>query len=288
MIRPVKRLGVLCHPTRESAPPLLRSILEWAEKRRIDVKLDETMAKRIRRPRLGVPRTEMAGLVDMVVVLGGDGSILESVRAFAADGLPVAGINLGHLGFLTLGEAQQAEAILERLRLGKYRIENRMMLKAVVSRNGHEVFHGIALNDAVIVKGPILRVIDIDVSISGTHITSFRGDGVLFSTPTGSTAYALSAGGPIVPPWVNALLICPLHSHTLNTRPVITSDQEILSAKVSATHSTIDLVLDGQEGFGLQTGDEIQVTRAVETARIVAFNTRNFFQVLRKKMQWGH
>lgn len=287
MIRPVKRLGVLCHPTRESAPPLLRSILAWAERHEIEIKLDETMAARIRRPHLGVPRSGMSGLVDMVIVLGGDGSILESVRNFAADGLPVAGINLGHLGFLTLGEAKQAIAILDRLRLGRYRIENRMMLKALVFRKGREVFRGIALNDAAIVKGPILRVIDIDVSISGTYITSFRGDGVLFSTPTGSTAYALSAGGPIVPPWVNALLICPLHSHTLNTRPVITSDQEILSAKVSATHSTIDLVLDGQEGFGLQTGDEVQVSRAIETARIVAFGTRNFFQVLRKKMKWG-
>ncbi|HNW33951.1 MAG TPA: NAD(+)/NADH kinase [Candidatus Ozemobacteraceae bacterium] len=287
MIKPVKRLGILCHPTRESAPPLLRAILAWAARHEMEIRLDEIMAKRVRRPQLGVPRSEMSGLVDMVVVLGGDGSILETVRSFAADGLPVAGINLGHLGFLTLGDSKRAEAILDRLRLGRYRIENRMMLKAVVFRKDREIFRGIALNDAVIVKGPILRVIDIDVSISGTYITSFRGDGVLFSTPTGSTAYALSAGGPIVPPWVNALLICPLHSHTLNARPVITSDQEILTAKVSATHSTIDLVLDGQEGFGLLGGDEVQVSRASETARIVAFGTRNFFQVLRQKMKWG-
>jgi NAD+ kinase len=164
MIRPVKRLGVLCHPTRESAPPLLRQILVWAKQHGIDIRLDETMARRVRRPGLGVPRREMSGLVDMLVVLGGDGSILESVRTAAPDGIPVAGINLGHLGFLTLGDARRAEAILDRLRLGHYRIENRMMLRAVVSRNGHEVFRGIALNDAVIVKGPILRVIDIDVS----------------------------------------------------------------------------------------------------------------------------
>jgi NAD+ kinase len=209
------------------------------------------------------------------------------VRSFAADGIPIAGINLGHLGFLTLGDATSAISILNRIKRGRFRIENRMLLQAVVRRDGEIVHRGLALNDVVIVKGPILRVIDVRVAISGTAVNSFRGDGVIFSTPTGSTAYSLSAGGPIVPPWVNVMIVCPLNSHTLSARPVITSDSEVITAAISCTHSKVDLVFDGQEGFCLQDGDVVEVSRAIETGRIVVFQKRDFFQVLRRKMKWG-
>ncbi len=245
------------------------------------------MAQIVERPELGLPRQDMASEVDMVVVLGGDGSILETVRAFAADGVPIAGINLGHLGFLTLDEPKNAIFTLKKLKSGKFRIENRMMLQAIVRRQGKKVFRGIALNDIVVQKGTMLRVINIDVSISGNKVNTYHGDGLIFSTPTGSTAYSLSAGGPIVPPWVNVMVVCPLNCHTLNARPVITSDSERLIAKLSCVHSKVDLVMDGQEGFRLQDGDEIEVGRAQELGRIVVFRSRNFFQVLRKKMRWG-
>jgi NAD+ kinase len=245
------------------------------------------MAQIIDRPELGLPRQDMAREIDMVIVLGGDGSILETTRAFAADGIPVAGINLGYLGFLTLDEPKNAINTLEKLRDGKFRIENRMMLQAVVRRNGRKMFRGIALNDIVIQKGTMLRVININVSISGNIVNTYHGDGIIFATPTGSTAYSLSAGGPIVPPWVNVMVICPLNCHTLTARPVITSDQEIVSARLSCIHSKVDLVLDGQEGFRLLDGDEIEISRANELGKIIVFKSRNFFEVLRKKMNWG-
>ncbi len=287
MKRPVHRIGLLCHPNRASVPPLLRKIVRWADANDLEILLDREVAPSVGQPGRGVRRSEMGQYVDLIVVLGGDGSILECVRSFAGEGIPIAGINLGHLGFLTLGDASQALSILRRLRAGQFRIENRMMLQAVVRRRGKPIFRGIALNDAVITKGPILRVIDLEVSISGTRIVTCHGDGVIFSTPTGSTAYSLSAGGPIVPPWVNALIVTPLNSHTLSTRPVITSDQESIVAALSCTHSEVNLVLDGQQGYQLLDGDQIEIARAQELARIVVFRPRNFFQVLRRKMNWG-
>lgn len=287
MKKNIKNIAFICHPARESLPPLLKTLLQWSDNNGIGVKLVPGMAKIVERPELGIPRQEMAANVDMVVVLGGDGSILEAARAFAGDGLPIAGINIGHLGFLTLDEQSNAINTLEKIRDGKFRIENRMMLQATVRRNGRKVFSGIALNDVVIQKEPMLRVININVSISGRSINTYHGDGLIFATPTGSTAYSLSAGGPIVPPWVNVIILCPLNCHTLSARPVITSDQEILNARVGCVHSKVDLVLDGQESFRLQNDDTIEICRAVELGRIVAFKTRNFFDILRRKMKWG-
>jgi NAD+ kinase len=287
MKKPIKTLAFLCHPSKASVPPLLKELLNWAEKNQIGVRLTPRMAQIVKRPELGLPRQDMATEIDMVVVLGGDGSILETVRAFAADGVPIAGINLGHLGFLTLDEPRNAINTLKKLKAGKFRIENRMMLQAIVKRHGRRVFKGLALNDIVVEKGTMGRVINIEVSISGNTVSNYHGDGVIFSTPTGSTAYSLSAGGPIVPPWVNVIVLCPLNCHTLNARPVITSDQEVLYAKVSCIHSKVDLVMDGQEGFRLQDGDEIEICRAQELGRIVVFKSRNFFKVLSQKMKWG-
>ncbi|MGM0598324.1 MAG: NAD(+)/NADH kinase [Candidatus Rifleibacteriota bacterium] len=287
MKKKLKKLAFICHPTRSSLPPIIKELICWAEENDIGVRLTPRMAQIVQRPELGLPRQDMAREIDMVIVLGGDGSILETTRAFAADGIPVAGLNLGHLGFLTLDEPKNAISTLEKLRDGKFRIENRMMLQAVVYRNGRQMFRGIALNDVVIQKGTMLRVINIDVAISGAKVNTYHGDGIIFATPTGSTAYSLSAGGPIVPPWVNVMVICPLNCHTLSARPVITSDQEYISAKISCIHSKVDLVLDGQEGFRLLDEDIIEVSRAQELGKIVVFKSRNFFEVLSKKMNWG-
>ncbi|MFZ2959745.1 MAG: NAD(+)/NADH kinase [Candidatus Ozemobacteraceae bacterium] len=287
MPHPVKSIALICHPTRENAPGLVRLILEWAHERSIEIRMEPAMARQMGRDELGLLRREMIGQIDLALVLGGDGSILEAVRTFSRDGLPVAGINLGHLGFLTLGSFGDAMRIMERLREGHYEVEDRGMIRAVVKRQNNEVYTNIALNDFTIAKEPISRVIDVDVSISGTYVTSFRGDGVIFATPTGSTAYSLSAGGPIVPPWVGAMLLCPIASHTLSARPVITSDHEIFTATLRCTHSQVDLVTDGQEGFRIQNGDVIEVAKAPDPARIVVLHKRSFFKVLREKMKWG-
>lgn len=287
MKKQVKTMAFLCHPSKVEVPPLLKTLIQWANENDIGVKLTPRMAQSVGYPEFGCPRQDMVNEVDMVVVLGGDGSILETARAFAGDGLPIAGINIGHLGFLTLDEPKNAIQTLKKLKAGKFRVENRMMLEACVWRNGKKIFRGIALNDIVIQKGTMLRVINIDVSISGNKVSTYHGDGIIFSTPTGSTAYSLSAGGPIIPPWVNVITLCPLNCHTLNSRSVVTTDQELITAVLSCDHSKVDLVMDGQEGFRLQDEDQIMISRAQELGRIVVFKSRKFFQVLRKKLNWS-
>jgi NAD+ kinase len=287
MPKAVTTFGILCHRTNLDAPRLLPPILRWATGEGVTILLDRTEAIGLGFPELGVAREEMAAAAEMIVVLGGDGSLLKAVRHFAPAGIPIAGINLGRLGFLTLGLAVDTLKIFQKLRSGQYHLEERMLLEAVVKRRGKIVFRGIAMNDAVIVKAPISRVIDVEVSISGTFISSFRGDGVIFSTPTGSTAYSLSAGGPIIPPWIRGLLLCPLASHTLNARPVVTSDRETFAALLSSVHPDVELVIDGQEGFGLKHNDRIEIACARDSARVVVQQPRNFFKILRQKMKWG-
>ena len=184
-------------------------------------------------------------------------------------------------------DPKNAITALRRLKNGNYAVEPRMMLRTNVYRDGEKIYSGIGLNDVVIQKAPMLRVIKINVSISGNIINTYQGDGLIVSTPTGSNAYSLSAGGPIVPPWVNVMVICPLNSHMLSARPVIAADNEVLNCKISCVHSIVELVIDGQANFKLLNNDVVEIIRAEEISHIVVFKERNFFNVLRKKMSWG-
>lgn len=287
MTTSINKFAFVCHPAKPAVQPLLQDILVWAEQKSVQVRLTLDVARKIGRPELGKNRKSIVKGADMLVVLGGDGSILEAARTYGADKIPIAGINLGHLGFLTLDEADNALTILEKLRKGRYRIENRMMLEAIIIRDSTPIFRGIALNDVVIQKGPTLRVIKLKSSISGNLINTYHGDGLIISTPTGSTAYSLSAGGPIIPPWVDVMIVCPLNCHTLSARPVVVSDREVLSNRLECIHSNVSLVLDGQEAHKLKDNDQVEIRRAKEVAHIVVLKSRNFFEVLRKKMKWG-
>ncbi|MBI3039625.1 NAD(+)/NADH kinase [bacterium] len=287
MVKEINRIGLFCHPTNFSNPQLIDQIVNWASQHGVKIVMDREEAKKVGHSNLGSPRELVHELIDMAVVLGGDGSILKAVREFAEYSIPVAGINLGRLGFLTMGSVGNTFKILEKLRTGRYNLEDRMMLAATITRNGKQVFQRTALND-VVIKNTVAGVISLDVSISGTEVSSFCGDGVIFSSPTGSTAYSLSVGGPIVPPWMSILLICPISSHTLGTRPVITSDHEKITAILRARFfSKVSIFTDGQDSFFVEDGDQIQVCKGKNIAKIVVTHRRNFFKVLRTKMKWG-
>ena len=285
--KPVKNIAFSCHPAKESLPPLVQTLLKWTMKNKITARLSPTMAKLVSMPDLVFDDNYLRNEADMFVVLGGDGTILSAARDYAEYNLPIAGINLGHLGFMTLEDPKNAITALRRLKVGDYAVEPRMMLRTNVYRNGEKVYSGIGLNDVVIQKAPMLRVIKINVSISGNIINTYQGDGLIVSTPTGSTAYSLSAGGPIVPPWVNVMIICPLNSHMLSARPVIASENEVLSCRIACVHSIVELVIDGQANFKLLNDDVVEIVKAEEVSHIVVFKERNFFNVLRKKMSWG-
>ncbi len=283
----ISNIAFVCHPAKESLPPLVQSMLKWTVKNHITARLSPTMAKLVGMPELEFDDDFLRNKAEMFVVLGGDGTILTVARDYSQYNLPIAGINLGHLGFMTLEEPNNGLYALKQLLAGNYNIETRSMLRATVYRNNEKIYSDIALNDVVIQKAPMLRIIKINVSISGSFINTYEGDGIIVSTPTGSTAYSLSAGGPIVPPWVQVMVVCPLNSHTLSARPVVVADDELLSCRIGCVHSNVEIVLDGHSNFKLQNNDIVEIITADETAQIVAFKERDFFNVLRKKMNWG-
>ena len=285
--RKINNIAFVCHPLKEALPPLLHGIVKWALKHKINARVSPKMGSLLNMPELVFDDNFLKNEAELMVVLGGDGTILSAARDYAEYDLPIAGINMGHLGFMTLESNKNAIHILMQLTTGHFNVEERAMLRANVYRDNEVVYSDIALNDAVIQKAPLYRIIKVNVSISGTFINSYEGDGLIISTPTGSTAYSLAAGGPIIPPWVNVMLVCPLNNHTLSARPVVVSDNEHLECRLGCLHSTVQLVLDGHSEFKLQSHDLIEVTRAKEVAKVVTFEEKGFFNVLRRKMNWG-
>lgn len=224
---------------------------------------------------------------DLVVCLGGDGTFLKAARNVYLKGLPILGINLGNLGFLTEVDRNDIDFAVEQLFNNSYEIEERMMLEAVIFRKDAEPVHDIALNDAVITRGAISRIIHVKTYINGTFVDSFPGDGLIISTPTGSTAYSLSAGGPIVEPDTNLLLITPICPHILYSRSFVTKADSVVKAVVDEDFSHSAMVtLDGQEGHDIKGGDFVEIKKSTHTVKLIKINSRNFFNILRTKIYY--
>jgi NAD+ kinase len=225
--------------------------------------------------------------LDAILVFGGDGTILRSVP-FALQYLtPLVGINLGNLGFLSEGNSTDLKKIIQLLLSGKYNLQSRMLIEVQVIRKKKKVFSQLSLNDAVIYKGLVPKLIDVKIHSNKRFVLSTRCDGVVISTPTGSTAYSLSAGGPILTPVMDAMIIAPLNPHILSVRPMIFSAEDNLSLKIVNTHEVTILQLDGQNVYSLQDNDEIRITKAKTKIQFVKISNRTFFQTLRRKMHMG-
>ena len=221
---------------------------------------------------------------DLAVSLGGDGTLLGVARGCASYGVPIVGINLGRLGFLVDLEKEELQRMQDYF-AGNYTVEERIMLTARVMRKGACVFEGCALNDAVITKGALSRMVRLHVSIDGQAVHEYLADGVVVATPTGSTAYSLSAGGPVVAPQIGVLLVTPICPHALTTRPVIVSDSSRISLRMDFHDGEeVMLTLDGQEGFRLTTGDTIEVTKAAYAAKLIRIANRSFYEILHGKL----
>ncbi|GAV22356.1 NAD(+)/NADH kinase [Carboxydothermus pertinax] len=228
---------------------------------------------------------EKAGKLDLVFVLGGDGTILCATRYFAPRGIPVLGINLGQLGYLSELDPQEIDFGLQKIQAGEFIIEDRTMLEAVVLREQREVavFHG--LNDGVLTKGAFARIINFSVFVDEQYITEYAADGVIVATPTGSTAYSLSAGGAILDPEVKAFIITPICPHTLAARSLVVADDKEIKILVKTALESSMLTVDGQQGFGIRKGDEILIRKAPYRAKFVKLKNRSFYQLLREKMR---
>lgn len=222
--------------------------------------------------------------VDLVLVLGGDGTFLSVARRYMGVDVPFLGVNLGHLGFLTEVEVTDLEPALEKLVAGQYSVEKRAMLKVQVLRRGGIVEDTFALNEVAIAKGTLARIISLDVSVDHVPIGSYHGDGLIVSTPTGSTGYSLSAGGPIVAPNVRLILITPICPHTLNARPIVVGRDALVEVDLMSGQQDIVLTVDGQYSFYLESGDLIQVTNLPMETALVRLAGKNFFNILREKL----
>ena len=276
-------IAVFPNVDKENASDVLRRILDFYRGKDIRVLLPMDEALFFGYPSYGVKDIEDVQL-DMGLSIGGDGTLLRLCRRLYERNIPACGINIGTFGFLADIELAELENKLEKILQGKYKIVERLMLSGFVRSHSEERFLGHAINDIVITKGGVARMLQLGLSVGGCRVADYKADGVIVSTATGSTAYSLSAGGPIVNPKVQALLITPICPHTFNVRPMIIAEDDEVRVHIAAVHQDILLTFDGQESFRLLPGDEVIVRRAAKPARIVKFEDKNYYHTLKNKL----
>ena len=283
----MKRIGIVAKTDREQAKAVVAELLQWcAEHDRIPVLDKETAALC---PDAGIAtarKPDLPGQVDVLMVLGGDGTLLSVARLVGDLGVPILGVNLGGLGFLAALTVDELYPSLDALLRDELVIEERMMLAATVSRQGERLAEYVALNDMVITKSAMSRIIRLEVAVDDEFATGYRADGLIISTPTGSTAYCLSAGGPIVFPTMDAVVLTPICSHTLTNRPIVLPASQRIEVTL-VTDQDVMLTADGQVGFALKPWDTVEIRRATPRIRLLRPPHKHFFSVLRTKLKWG-
>lgn len=280
-------VGLMANLGKSGVEKLVRDVCGWFTDRGITVFTHKELAERLGCGARGASLEEMAGNIDCLLVLGGDGTILNSSRVVASSGVPVLGINLGHLGFLSELDVPDIQAGLESILKGDYHIEERMMIEATVLRDGREIDRYMGLNDAVITKGAFARLIFLQTRVDGEKVGTYPADGIIVSTPTGSTAYSLSAGGPLVTPELDLMLVTPICPHALWARPIVISSECAVEVELLSDKGEVMLTIDGQHGLGLVKNDVVRITRALYKVRFIRLKTRNFFRVLKQKLREG-
>ncbi len=282
----MKQIGLIVNLSKAKGERYLDTLLEWFAKKGVKVIIPQS-AEQMYVPPFGCPDIDFKEEIDLVMVLGGDGTLLGVARQVAEQGIPILGVNLGQLGFLTDLEMPDLFPCLEKLVEGDYEIESRMMLEARVFREGSLVKKKIAVNDVVIAKGPISRIISLDAYVGDDFLATYRADGIIVASPTGSTAYSLSAGGPIVNPELDLMIFTPICPHSLYARPFIFSEQQEIRIVMRTDTSEAMLTIDGQIGLPLQKDDSIVIRKAELRARLVKVKRRPFSEVLSLKFRGG-
>lgn len=286
-----QRIGVMAKLNLTAKDESVCAVLEVLHKAGADVFIDPASLQDVAHARI-LPHLLPETNVDLMVVIGGDGTLLRSVRQLHDRSIPLLGINRGVLGFLAEVNMDEIETLIPSLLSGEGMIDERRMLDVHVTRDGTVVFSGTALNEAVIAQGTIARLLDLKTEVSGEALATFHADGLIVATPTGSTAYALAAGGPIVHPKLSALILAPINPHSLTQKPVVISGDSKVTVKViqstSMFHDThVGLTLDGQVYFELTGGDVVSVRVCETPARFLRRPTDRFFFTLRSKLRWG-
>jgi NAD+ kinase len=283
----VTRVGVVAKTG--AAHAVVARLLDWLARRDVAVVVEKETATLVPdAASTAASKWELPSQVDLIIVLGGDGTLLSMARAVGDLGVPLLGVNLGDLGFLTATTLDQMLPAVEATLAGRMLVEERMMLAARVVRGEHADSTGeyVALNDVVIMKSAMSRIINLAVSVQSEYATAYRADGLIISTPTGSTAYCLSAGGPILHPAMDAMVLTPICSHTLTNRPIVVPGDRRVEVTLK-TDQDVVVTLDGQVGLPLREGDTVAVAKANARIRLLRFPETHFFTVLRTKLKWG-
>lgn len=281
----MKKIGIICKQGRKEPQEILKELLPLLRQKGCETFVDADTAAALGIN--GFSRSEMASWVDLVLVLGGDGTMLGVSRLVAEKGVPILGINLGSLGFITEVNRDDIFDAVDKMLNNGFVIEERLMLSAAIYRNGEKITEYAVLNDVVINKGALARIIDLETNINNHYVTTFKADGLIISTPTGSTAYSLSAGGPIIYPTIESVVLTPICSHTLTNRPIVLPDNSKIEIIIKSLSEDVFLTLDGQVGFPLRMDDVIEINKARYKAKLLIPAGHDHFKVLRTKLKWG-
>jgi NAD+ kinase len=284
---PIKRIGIISKPKKTEIREIVPPLCAWLRERDVEVFIDKETGSIVESPGRSLSRNEMPGQVDLLVVLGGDGTLLATARALSRKPVPILPVNLGGLGFLTVITREELYPTLELVLAGKVQIERRVQIEGELVRNDEVISSFLALNDVVLNKGAIARILDFDVLVDGHFISTYKSDGLIVSTPTGSTAYSLAAGGPIVAPSVGAFIVTPICAHTLTHRPLVLPDTAQIEVVVKSPREAAYLTVDGQVGIAAHSEDIVRLRKAASCVEIVQPPTKNYFEILRQKLKWG-
>lgn len=279
-----RKVAVVAKRVSREALETAVELAHWLRRRQLDVALDSTILEA--HPELETEAFDRAADYDLVVVLGGDGTLL-SVARNLADSIPILGVNMGNLGFLTEVPRSELYPSVMRFLEGDFEVDERALLDVTLKRASGEAVPYRVLNDAVINKSALARIIELVVTVDGHRVATYRSDGLIISTPTGSTAYNLAAGGPILNPQLPVVVVTPICPHTLTLRPIVVPDSASVDIRLETSHEEVYLTLDGQEGTQIECGDTISLRRSDDVARLIKTGDRTFYDSLRDKLRWG-
>ncbi len=282
----MKKIAIFAKVHDPRCQDVANELVQWLEGRGLTPLVESHLSRHLKGGD-GAESRDIPDIADLVVVLGGDGTLISVARLVGDREVPILGVNLGSLGFLTEVTLDELYPALESCLSGDYRVSERMMLRAAVERDGAEIECHQVLNDVVINKGALARIVDLETTVDGDWLTTFKSDGLIISTPTGSTGYSLSANGPIIHPDLDCLAITPICPHTLTNRPIVVASDARITVRLRSLNEDVFLTLDGQVGFELKYDDSIMIERAAHRTRLVMSRSKDYFEVLRTKLKWG-
>ncbi len=282
----IKKIGIVANIAKEKSPVYTAALREWILKRGLEVYLEEGIAAKIGCPP-GVEKMKLWTTVDLLVVFGGDGTILRTARLVRKRDVPIVGINLGGFGYLTEVNLNEMYAAMELILAGDFQLERRMMLDVEIQGGGEPFREGTVLNDVVINRGNLSRIVELETTVDGRYLTTFKADGLIIATPTGSTAYSLAAGGPIVFPELNSIIINPICPHTLTNRPVLLPESAEVRVSLCTREQGATVTLDGQASFTVKFGDSVTIRKSRYITTLISSPHRGYLEILRKKLGWG-